>query len=112
MARDESGRDRTDDLPEGIEQFKSVAREGESASTGDDGEPRGGIPGKGFDPGSGLGHGDSTGAYNSESSWGGQAGYGGSRTNPAYSDGKYGRDQNHMHAAGDAEHPLEEEEER
>jgi hypothetical protein len=103
MANDESTRGGgKDELPEGIEQFRSVAREGERGSAGNDLEPRGGIPGKGFGGGGSTAYGDDTGAYRGESSYGGQAGYGGSQMNPAYSDGRYGRDQGRMHAAGDA----------
>jgi hypothetical protein len=108
MANDESARGKgKHDLPEGIEEFRSVARDGTGGSTGDDREPRGGLPGKGFGGGGSTAYGDDTGAYSGESSYGGQAGYGGSRTNGAYSDGKYGRDQRHMHAAGDVERAVE-----
>jgi hypothetical protein len=108
MANDESTRDEGErQLPEGIEQFKSVARKSQGDSTAPDLQPRRGLPGKGFDAGTGYGGAGMSGAYSGKSSYGGQAGYGGSRTNGAYSDGKYGRDQTHMHAAGDGEHPIE-----
>ena len=69
-------------------------------------ERRRGLSDRGFDAGTGYGGAGNTSAYSGESSYGGQAGYGGSRMDGAYSDGKYGRDQTRMHAAGDAKDDI------
>jgi hypothetical protein len=92
----------------GDEQADGADASGAADSVRDEQDQRRrGLDGRGFDAGTGYGGGGNASAYSGKSSYGGQAGYGGSTTHGAYTDGKFGRDQRHLHVEGDADRSVE-----